>query len=97
MPQFIAFLKRDYERFTEEQFAPLLEPEAEQARRLYAEGRLRTIWGRKDVPGAVLVFEAADEADARAAAQSLPLLRNGMLLVEQFAEIGPYRGFGPRG
>lgn len=97
MAQFIAFLKRDYDRFTEAEFAPLLEPEAEQARRLYGEGRLRQIWGRKDAPGAVLIFEAADEAAARAAAQTLPLLAKGMLVVEQFAELGPYRGFGPRG
>lgn len=97
MAQFIAFLKRDLDRFTEAQFAPLLEPEAEAARRLYADGRLRAIWGRKDSPGAVLLFEAPDEAAARAAAQTLPLLERGMLIVEQFAELGPYRGFGPRG
>ena len=97
MAQFIALLARNYERFSEDDFAPLLEPEAEQARRLYAEGKLRTIWSRRDVPGAVLIFEAADEAQARAYAGTLPLLARGMLEVQAFLEVGPYRGFGPRG
>jgi muconolactone delta-isomerase len=96
MAQFIALLKRDYERFSEAQFAPLLEPEAEQARKLYAEGSLRAIWGRKDHPGALLLFEAPDEGAARAMAASLPLLARGMLIVEAFLEVGPYRGFGPQ-
>jgi muconolactone delta-isomerase len=97
MAQFIVLVKRDYERFRESDFAPLLEPEAEQARRLYADGKLRSIWGRKDAPGAVLVLEAADEREARAFAASLPLVERGMLIVEAFCEIGPYRGFAPRG
>jgi muconolactone delta-isomerase len=97
MAQFIALLKRDYDRFGESDFAPLLEPEAERARRLYSEGTLRAIWGRKDTPGALLLIEAPDLEAARKVAGSLPLLQKGMLIVEQFLEIGPYRGFGPRG
>lgn len=97
MAQFIAIVRRDLEKFTEADFAPLLEPEAERARTMYASGTVRAIYGRKDVPGAVLIFEAADLAAARAALESLPLVQKGMLPVEQFFEIGPYRGFGPRG
>jgi muconolactone delta-isomerase len=97
MAQFIALVKRDYERFTESDFAPLLEPEAEQARRLYADGALRSIWSRRDCPGAVLLIEAPDVEAARKVAGSLPLLQKGMLLLEQLCELAPYRGFGPRG
>ena len=97
MAQFIAIVRRDLEKFSEADFAPLLEPEAERAREMYAAGTVRTIYGRKDVPGAVLIIEAPDMAGARAALDSLPLVAKGMLPVEHFFEIGPYRGFGPRG
>ena len=97
MAQFIAIVRRDLEKFSEADFAPLLEPEAERARQMYAAGTVRTIYGRKDVPGAVLILEAADMDAARRALQSLPLVEKGMLAIEQFCEIGPYRGFGPRG
>jgi muconolactone delta-isomerase len=97
MAQFIVMLRRDLDRFGESDFAPLLEPEAEQARRLYTGGQLRTIWGRKDAPGAVLIFEAADEAEARRFAGTLPLVEKGMMIVDAFCELGPYRGFAPRG
>ncbi len=54
MAQFIALVARNYERFTEEHFAPLLEAEAERARELYARGTVRHMWGRLDVKGAVV-------------------------------------------
>ena len=45
MAQFIVMIRRDLERFAESDFVPLLEPEAEQARRLYTDGKLRSVWG----------------------------------------------------
>lgn len=96
MAQFIALMERNYTDFAEADFAPLLDAEAEQVRVLYASGSLRAAWGRKDVPGAVLLFEAASLDEARALAQSLPLAQKGMLK-QAFFEVGPYRGFGPRG
>lgn len=95
MAQFLALAQRDYARFTEADFAPLLEPEAERARELYAAGTFRQMHGRKDVPGAVMLIEADSHAAAIAAVQTLPLVQKGMLLVDVI-ELVPYRGFGPR-
>ncbi|GAC1402764.1 MAG: muconolactone Delta-isomerase family protein [Candidatus Velthaea sp.] len=95
MAKFLALLKRDYERFTEADFTPLLEPEAQAARTLYSEGIARAVYGRGDVPGAVIELEAASAEEARAALMRLPFLEKGMLALE-LIPLGPYRGFGPR-
>ena len=88
--------RRRGEAFTDQQFAPLMEPEAEEARRLYGEGHLRSIHGRQDVPGAVLELECASLDDAHKLTQRLPLVKAGMLELT-FIPVGPYRGFLPRG
>jgi hypothetical protein len=97
MAQFIALLRRDYDRFREEDFAPWLEPEAERARAHYAAGAYRQIWGRQDVPGAVVLLEAESVEAARAVIGTLPLIQKGMLILETLVPLGPYRGFAPRG
>ncbi|HEY4441270.1 MAG TPA: hypothetical protein VGN14_12500 [Candidatus Elarobacter sp.] len=96
MAQFLAICRRVTERFTEDEFAPLMEPEAERARQLYTQGVVRAAWSRKDVPGAVLLLEAETQADAEGFVSTLPLKAKGMLEVDVIA-IGPYRGFAPRG
>jgi muconolactone delta-isomerase len=96
MAQFIALLKRNYDGFSEADFAPLLEPEAERARQLYAQGVVRAIWGRKDVPGSVFLIEAESQDAARGLLDTLPLRAKGMLDLDAIVPIGPYRGFGPR-
>jgi muconolactone delta-isomerase len=95
--QFIVTLRRIVERFSEADFAPLLEPEAEQARSFYAGGFIRQIWSRGDMPGACMLVEAPDEATARAQLATLPLLALGMLELTALVPLQPYRGFGPRG
>jgi muconolactone delta-isomerase len=95
MAQFIALLARKTAQFSEDQFAPLLDPEAERARELYAAGTFRAMWGRKDVPGAVILIEAETLEGAQAALVSLPLAANGMLEMT-LLPLGPYRGFMPR-
>ncbi len=97
MAQFMALVKRNYDRFTEADFTPLLEGEAERARQLYAQGIFRALWGRKDAPGAVILVEAETQDEAEGAVRSLPLVAKGMLDVEFVIAMGPYRGFGPRG
>jgi uncharacterized protein YciI len=94
--QFIALAARNTQDFTEADFAPLLDPEAEQARVLYTAGTVRQIFARKDKPGAIIVLEAPSAEEARAALATLPLVQKGMLDVE-LIEVGPYRGFAPRG
>jgi hypothetical protein len=96
MAQFIALAERNTTDFTDADFAPLLEAEAERVRVMYAEGSVRQAYGRKDVLGAVVVLEAADLAAATALIWSLPFAQKGMLKINVF-EVGPYRGFGPRG
>lgn len=96
MAQFIALIARNYEGFTEDDFAPLLEPEAERARELYAAGTFRQMWGRSDVKGAVVLIEADSQEAAQATLATLPLAQRGMLDVTLVPLTG-YRGFGPRG
>ena len=98
MAQFIALLRRNLDEFSESQFTPeLMEAEAERARRLYGDGFTRQIWSRGDHPGAAMVLEAASADEARAALGTLPLVQNGMLLLDILVPVNPYRGFLPRG
>lgn len=97
MAQFMALVKRNYAEFAEADFAPLLDAEAERARQLYAQGVVRAMWGRKDVPGAILLLEAESLDAARGFVDTLPLRAKGMLDLDMLVPIGPYRGFGPRG
>ena len=97
MAQFIAIARRNYDQFAEADFTPdLLETEAEQARRLYAQGVYRQLWGHTSPAGAVILIEAASPEAVQATIDTLPLYERGMLAVEIIA-VGPYRGFGPRG
>ena len=87
--------RRRTESFDDEEFARLLEPEAEAVRELYAEGIVRAAWSRADVPGACLLLEAGSVEDARAHANRAPLIANGMIET-QFIPLRGYRGFHPR-
>ncbi len=69
--------------------------ETQRVKELYAAGVLRQIWKRGDLPGAAIVWEAASEAEARAALESLPFQQAGMLEILAFVPLEPYPGFGP--
>ncbi len=69
--------------------------ETQRAKELYAAGILRQIWKRGDVPGAAIVWEAASEAEVRAALESLPMFAAGMLELVVLTPLEPYPGFGP--
>jgi hypothetical protein len=94
--QILAVIRRRTEAFSEEQFAALLDPEAEMLRTLYHEGIVRSAWSRSDVLGACLMMEHDSVEDAQATFMRLPLAAAGMLEV-QFIPLRGYRGFGPRG
>ena len=97
MAQFIAVCRRAYGRFAESDFTPeLLEAEAERARELYAQGVFRQMWGHQSPAGAVVLIEAESREAADAALATLPLAQRDMLDIEVL-NVGPYRGFGPRG
>ncbi len=93
--QFFALLRRKLESFSEADFAPLLEGEAEAARRLHKEFHVRQIWGRTDVSGAAMMIEADSAEHVHEILAGLPLVKNGMLEV-QIVGLTAYRGFAPR-
>jgi len=93
--QFLVVVRRP-EGVTAEQCSPLLEPEAQAARALYAEGYTRQIWSRGDEPGAVSVVEAADIEEVKRRLDSLPMYKQGMLVAQAIIPLAPYRGFAPR-
>ena len=68
--------------------------ETQQARTLYAEGHLRQIWYRDDVPGACILWEADSEEHVRTLVATLPLVQAGLLDVT-IVPLKPYAGFGP--
>ena len=46
--------------------------------KLYANGKFRAMYFRKDGMGAILVLECADEAEARDLLATLPLVKTGL-------------------
>jgi|HubBroStandDraft_6_1064221.scaffolds.fasta_scaffold767551_2 hypothetical protein len=94
--QFLAVLRRRIEAFSHEEFAARLDAEAQRVAQLYAEGTIRVAWSRGDVPGAVLVLEATDQAAAERALATLPFVESTLAEVHMVAELRPYRGFVPQ-
>jgi uncharacterized protein YciI len=92
--QILVLLRRRTEAYADEQFAPLLDAEAEAIRTLYARGAVRAAWTREDVPGGCLLMEASDANEARELLQIAPLVAAGMSEV-QIVPLRGYRGFGP--
>ncbi|MCG1042702.1 hypothetical protein KQH60_09170 [Mycetohabitans sp. B8] len=96
MMQFLALSRLCTDRYSDEDFAPLLEDEAQRARTLYIEGSVRQIWYRGDKRGACSILEADSEPAARAMIESLPLVKAVMLELEHWVPLLPYRGLGSR-
>jgi muconolactone delta-isomerase len=92
--QFISISRRRTDAFTDAEFAVHIEAERQQVRQLYKDGLLRSIWVRKDIPGAVMLLECDDETQARAALDSLPLAKRNMLEV-QLVPLAGYPAFFP--
>ena len=92
--QFISISRRRTDAFPPEAFTPeLMARETLRLKELYASGILRQIWKRGDIPGASILWEAASEAEARAALGSLPIFQAGMLEVVVLVPLEPYPGF----
>lgn len=92
----MAIVRRRTEAFSDEQFAALLEPEAEAIRSLYVQGRVRAVWSREDALGAVVLLEADSLQHAREIVAQLPLVEREMAEVQMLVPLRGYRGFGPR-
>ena len=94
--QFLSLSRRRTDAFPPEAFtAELVAREGLRVKELYASGSLRQVWRRGDMPGAAIVWEAADEAEVRAALDSLPINQAGMLEIVALVPLEPYPGFGP--
>lgn len=74
-----------------EEFTPHLAAESNHALRLFAEEKIREIYSRADGKGAVLVLEAADEAEAKRILDGFPLAKLGMIRFDIYGT-RPYRG-----
>jgi muconolactone delta-isomerase len=94
--QFLALSRRRIERFSDADFAAMADEESQRVRTLYAEGVIRQIWRRGDMPGACILLEADSEETARALLATLPLAEAGMLELILVTPLQPYPGFGPR-
>lgn len=94
--QFLTLSRRRIDAFPPEAFTPeLAVREGQRIKELYAAGLLRQIWLRGDLPGAAILWEAAGEAEVRAALDSLPIFQAGMLEILALVPLEPYPGFGP--
>jgi len=69
--------------------------ETSRVKELYAAGLLRQIWRRGDIPGAAILWEAGNEAEVRAALDSLPINQAGLLEILFLVPLAPYPGFSP--
>jgi muconolactone delta-isomerase len=94
--QILAIVRRRTETYSDEQFAPILEPEAQAIRTLYAQGIVRGVWSREDALGAVVLLEAESLDGAREIVATFPLVQRDMAEVQMLIPIKGYRGFGPR-
>ena len=74
-----------------EDFAPLMDPEANYALKLYKEGFVREIYSRTDGKGALVVVEDSDEGAALETLSNLPLAKAGLLSFEVYGTTA-YRG-----
>jgi len=91
--QFLSISRRRSEAFTDAQFAEKTPAEWQRARTLYAEGAMRQIWARGDMPGACILWEAENEQHARELIGSLPMAQAGMLEILAVVPLKPYVGF----
>ena len=94
--QILSLSRRLADKFPPEAFTPeLTAREGMRVRELYASGLLRQVWKRSDVPGAGILWEAASEAEVRAAIESLPIYQAGRMEIVALVPLEPYPGFGP--
>ena len=94
--QFLSLSRRRTDTFPPEAFTPeRIAAEGARVKEMYAAGIVRQIWARADAGGAAILWEAADEAEVRAAVESLPLFKAGMLEIVALVPLKPYAGFGP--
>jgi muconolactone delta-isomerase len=94
--QFLTLSRRRTDAFPPEAFTPeLIAQEGQRVKEMYATGLIRQIWKRGDIPGAAIIWEAANESQVRDAVATLPIYKAGMLELTAILPLEPYAGFGP--
>lgn len=94
--QFLTLSRRRTDAFPPDAFtSELVAQEGQRVKELYAAGVLRQVWRRGDTAGAAILWEAPSEAEVRAAINSLPIARAGMLELVSLVPLEPYPAFGP--
>jgi muconolactone delta-isomerase len=94
--QFLTLSRRRTDAFPPEAFTPeLIAQEGQRVKEMYATGLIRQIWKRGDIPGAAIIWEAANESQVRDAVATLPISKAGMLELTAILPLEPYAGFGP--
>ena len=88
----ILALEKELPGGTEEDFKRHSTAEAARAWELYQAGVFRELYFRQDWPGAVLVLECADVAEASAVLDTLPLVQAGLIAFD-LIPLKPYPGF----
>lgn len=85
-------LEQDVAGVTADRMRPWLQAEARAVWALQKSDTLREIWFAQPDRRAVLLLECASETDARAALQTLPLVREGCIAFELMS-LQPYDGY----
>jgi muconolactone delta-isomerase len=88
----ILAMEKEVSGVTAEQFAPHLNAEAARAWELYQAGVIRELYFRQDRHEAVLMLECADVEEARNTLNTLPLVKEGLIIFD-IIPLGPYPGF----
>jgi hypothetical protein len=76
--QFMVLSSRHTEQYGEADFDAVIPAETQRIRQFYADGVVRQIWLRSDLPDACFLIEAPDEHTAQSTVSALPMARSGL-------------------
>jgi hypothetical protein len=88
----ILAIEKDNPEIDSTKFEPHLREEAIRVWELYQTGVIRELYFRQDWPGALLILESEDAAQANETLSSLPLVKEGLISFELIPLL-PYPGF----
>ncbi len=88
----ILAIEREVSNVRDEEYTTYLRAEAARAWELYQAGTIRELYFRTDWPGAVLVLECANAAEANGVLETLPLVQRGLISFDVLPLVA-YPGF----
>ena len=81
------------EKIKYEEMPSLVHDEVRKVWDLYKSGLIRSIHRREDVRGVVLMLEADNKEDVEKAMESLPLVKAGLVVINNVIPLKPYLSF----